>query len=127
MSASHPSFPIFLQHPSITMSRATTLLFAAAAVAISAIPSSRAASWTLTESYAPNDFLSTSKWSYWTDADPTNGLVTYQSASNAQSKNLTGVSNDEFYMRVDTTQQQLEGRPSVRIQSVTNYSDGIYV
>lgn len=101
--------------------------FAAAALAVSTLPLAQAASWTLSDQYEPNDFLSTSKWEYFTDADPTHGLVTYQSASNAKSLNLTGVSNDEFYMRVDTTEQQLSGRPSVRIQSAKNYSDGVYV
>lgn len=109
------------------MPRLTSYFAASAALALSSASSTLAASWSLSDTYAPQDFLSTSKWTYFTDKDPTNGLVTYQSAPAAQSMNLTGVQNDEFYLRVDTTKQQLAGRPSVRITSVKDYSDGVYV
>lgn len=86
-----------------------------------------AASWTLTDSYTGDDFMDASKWNYTTGTDPTHGLVTYQSASSAKSLNLTRVNGDVFYMGVSTVATQLSGRPSVRINSQKNYSDGVYV
>lgn len=82
-------------------------------------------SWTLTETYGPNDFFDGFTW--FTDTDPTEGLVLYQSMADAKSDNISVVANDQFVMAVDTTEVALEGRKSVRISSNTNYADGIYV
>lgn len=84
-----------------------------------------ASSWNLSTTYGPNDFFTGFTW--FTDKDPTNGLVLYQSMANARSSNLSTVSNDQFVMAVETTEVALEGRKSVRITSNEAYSDGIYV
>lgn len=81
--------------------------------------------WTLSETYGPNDFFDGFTW--FTDTDPTDGLVLYQSMADAKSDNISVVSNNQFIMAVDTTEVALEGRKSVRISSNTNYADGIYV
>lgn len=35
--------------------------------------------------------------------------------------------NNEFVMRVDTTEVRTEGRPSIRIFSNKNFTDGLYM
>ncbi|KAJ1045174.1 hypothetical protein NDA10_006908 [Ustilago hordei] len=103
--------------------------FIAAALAVGAIslvPTVSAANWTRTSSIRGNDFFSNFEW--FTDKDPTNGLVNYQSQSNAQSQNLSFVDGDgHFVMAVSTTPVALEGRNSVRITSKQSYSDGVYI
>ncbi|KAJ1599279.1 hypothetical protein NDA14_005963 [Ustilago hordei] len=103
--------------------------FIAAALAVGAIslvPTVSAANWTRTSSIRGNDFFSNFEW--FTDKDPTNSLVNYQSQSNAQSQNLSFVDGDgHFVMAVSTTPVALEGRNSVRITSKQSYSDGVYI
>lgn len=61
-------------------------------------------------------------------ADSTHGLVKYLPKAAAQATNLSYVQSDgQFVMRVDTTEIQTEGRPSVRITSNQTYGDGVYV
>lgn len=103
------------------------MLYAAFGLLATAAATANAASWTLSDTFVANDFMDTSKWNYSTGSDPTQGLVVYQSAESAKSLNLTRVSNDLFYMGVSTVDPQLEGRPSVRINSQNSYSDGVYV
>lgn len=81
--------------------------------------------WSLSETYGANDFFDGFTW--FTDTDPTDGLVLYQSMADAQSANLSVVSKNQFIMAVETTEVALEGRKSVRISSNKNYADGIYV
>lgn len=113
-----------MRFPSAAVSASTaSCLLGLACLATTSV---RAATWTLSDYYDPESFL-TDSWNYFTDTDPTNGLVTYQSLSAAKQQNLSSVTNDQFIMKVDTTEQQLSGRPSVRIYSEKNYTDGIYV
>ncbi|SPO27432.1 related to mixed-linked glucanase precursor MLG1 [Ustilago trichophora] len=85
-----------------------------------------AANWTQSALVRGNDFFSAFDW--FTDADPTNGLVNYQSQTNARAQNLSFVDGDgHFVMAVSTTPVALEGRNSVRITSKNSYSDGVYV
>jgi hypothetical protein len=90
-----------------------------------AIKEASAVSWSLSTTYGPNDFFSGFNW--FTDTDPTQGLVLYQSLAAAQAANLSVVSNNQFVMAVETTEVALEGRKSVRISSKQDYSDGVYV
>lgn len=42
--------------------------------------------------------------------------------------NLSYINDDgQYVMRVDTTEEQLSGRPSVRITSAKNFTDGVYM
>ncbi|PWN26750.1 hypothetical protein BDZ90DRAFT_232867 [Jaminaea rosea] len=104
-----------------------TATAAAGLLATALFNSASASSWTLTDTYDANSFLQTSSWNYSTGTDPTHGLVVYQSADQAKQLNLTRVENDLFYMGVSTVEEQLAGRPSIRINSQKSYSDGIYV
>lgn len=100
---------------------------AAAAVAVSALVSSvSAANWTQTATVRGNDFFNDFEW--FTDKDPTQGLVNYQSQADAMAQNLSFVDGDgHFVMRVSTVPVALQGRNSVRITSKNSYSDGVYV
>lgn len=63
-----------------------------------------------------------------TGTDPTGGLVKYLPKAAAKASNLSHVQSDgQYIMRVDTTEVQPQGRPSVRITSNQTYSDGVYV
>lgn len=108
----------------------STSKLTAAALAVSTIstliPAASAANWTQTAAIRGRDFFSNFEW--FTDKDPTNGLVNYQSSSNARSQNLSFVDGEgHFVMAVSTTPVALEGRNSVRITSKESYSDGVYV
>lgn len=103
---------------------------AAAAVAVSAFSSlvsaASAVNWTQTATVQGSDFFNDFEW--FTDKDPTQGLVNYQSQANAQAQNLSFVDGEgHFVMAVSTQQVALEGRNSVRITSKDSYSDGVYV
>lgn len=127
----HPSRPpsrqttrrVLSPHHTRTMKAHALLL--CALLALTPTYEAWAASWTLSDSIAANDFFA--KFDWFTDKDPTNGLVLYQSQANAQAANLSYVQDDGFVMRVDTVEEALAGRRSVRIASKTAYSDGVYV
>nr|BAM29293.1 GPI-anchored 1,3-beta-glucanase [Ustilago esculenta] len=99
----------------------------AAVVAVGALVSSvSAANWTQTAVIRGNDFFDDFDW--FTDTDPTHGLVNYQSRRNAISQNLSFVDGEgHFVMAVSTVPVALEGRNSVRITSKNSYADGVYV
>ncbi|CDS00560.1 related to mixed-linked glucanase precursor MLG1 [Sporisorium scitamineum] len=99
---------------------------AATLLASSLISSASAANWTQSASIRGNDFFSSFDW--FTDKDPTNGLVNYQSQSDARAQNLSFVDAEgNLHMAVSTTPVALAGRNSVRITSKQSYSDGVYV
>lgn len=101
---------------------ATALLLAARGAAAQSSNSS----WSLSESISGQQFFDQFDW--FTDKDPTNGLVLYQSQEDARAANLSYVDDSgNFVMAVDTVEVALEGRRSVRIASKSTYADGIYV
>lgn len=103
-------------------------MLATSLVALAALAAGvNAASWDLTTYYSPESFLQNSQWGYFDDTDPTNGLVTYQTLTGARSLNLSYIENDQYFLRVDNNETRLDGRPSVRIYSQQNYTDGVYV
>jgi hypothetical protein len=56
------------------------------------------------------------------------GLVTYQTMENAVALNLSYINDqNQYVMGVSTVEEQLEGRPSVRIYSNKNFTDGLYM
>lgn len=112
-------------------SNATTAFFAGVALSalgpLASLAADSNATWTLSDSIAGDDFFD--KFDFFSDKDPTNGLVLYQTESAAKSANLSYVdtTSNNFVMAVDTVEVALEGRKSIRISSKTSYSDGIYV
>lgn len=91
------------------------------------IQSTQAARWGLTTTYKANDFYAGFDW--FTDPDPTHGLVTYQNMADSRAAKTSYVDGkNQFVMAVDTTPTAPpSGRNSVRITSKASYSDGVYV
>lgn len=81
-------------------------------------------SWKRADTITAKDYMN--KFYFFDGQDPTNGLVKYQSQKAAQQQKLVSVDGDSFYMKVDTTEEQTEGRPSVRLQSKNTYADAVY-
>lgn len=94
-----------------------------AVVATLAVASVNAVTWNLKDTINGNSYMD--KFDYFTDKDPTNGLVVYQNQQQAQQLNLTYAHGEDFVIRVDTTKTRAEGRPSVRLQSKANYGDSV--
>ncbi|KAJ9651165.1 hypothetical protein H2198_009542 [Neophaeococcomyces mojaviensis] len=91
--------------------------------------------YNLATSYKGNDFLDTSKFNYFNGLDPNKGYVTYLDKDSAVNANLVGVESDVFYMSVDS-QSLLDtpdsialgsGRSSVRIESTTRWTKGLWI
>lgn len=84
------------------------------------------AAYTLEDDYfAGNNFFG--QFSFFTGNDPTHGFVQYQSQSSAQSMGLLSSSPFNAIMRVDSTNVQPNGRPSVRLTSNKSYSTGLVI
>ncbi|PWN37822.1 uncharacterized protein FA14DRAFT_130746, partial [Meira miltonrushii] len=84
-----------------------------------------AATWSLSTTINPTDF--DNQFNYYNQTDPTHGLVLYQDYQDAKANNLTGIAHGNYFMRVDTTEVQLAGRRSIRLESKQTYQDGVYV
>ncbi|EPS29445.1 putative beta-1,3-1,6- / beta-1,3-1,4-glucan hydrolase [Penicillium oxalicum 114-2] len=67
-------------------------------------------------------------FNYFSDTDPTNGFVVYANRQVAQDQNLTYASETSAILRVDSlTPHAVEGRRSVRIESIATYNTGLFV
>ncbi|KAI9724203.1 MAG: hypothetical protein M1828_003948 [Chrysothrix sp. TS-e1954] len=67
---------------------------------------------------------------FYTGADPTNGYVQYVNQSYATSAGLINTANNLVHIGVDSTHKYSPtgaGRPSVRLQSKTAYTHGLYI
>lgn len=88
-----------------------------------------ATSYTISETYDSTNFFT--NFDFFSDKDPTNGLVTYQTQAAAESLGLTKIVNgNQVYIGVDnsTTQgQNSSGIPSVRLQSKSTYTKMLLV
>ncbi|KAJ5259321.1 hypothetical protein N7478_012302 [Penicillium angulare] len=82
--------------------------------------------YTLKDTYSGTNFFD--NFAYYTSTDPTDGFVQYVDSSTASSMNLTYASEDSAVIRVDTdTQNQTNGRMSVRLTSNNQYDDGLFI
>lgn len=87
----------------------------------------RAANYTIEDHYQGEDFLN---WTFFSDSDPTAGLVTYLDANAAIGSGLATVDcNNVTTLAVDTNQTVSTGgsRNSVRISSEKTYSSGLFI
>lgn len=77
--------------------------------------------------YKGEDFFS--QWDFFTEDDPTHGLVNYQSQGDAESKHLAFVDGDATILAVDATKTLQPGqkRDSVRITSKKKWSAGLFI
>ncbi|PNS17978.1 hypothetical protein CAC42_3937 [Sphaceloma murrayae] len=92
------------------------------ALFITLFVSSCSAGWVLTDDYNPSNFFS--KFSFWTDADPTHGHVDYVDQATAEQAGLIKRRNGGIYMGVDYTNKAPNGRQSVRLTSYAKYNVG---
>ena len=68
-------------------------------------------------------------FSFFSQPDPTEGLVNYVTLSEARSKNLTHADDNSFVIRGDATRKLSggKGRDSVRIQSKKTYTTHVQI
>lgn len=85
------------------------------------------AQYTLEDDYTSGgDFFD--KFTFWDQADPTNGCVDYVDHGSAQQANLTKISNGQVYIGVDhDTKSPSNGRESVRLTSTKSYNSGLVI
>lgn len=87
----------------------------------------RAATWMLSDTVQGDDYYDKFNFFSGNDLQLTQGLVNYVDLQTAKDMNLTYVDGNNFVMRVDTTKEQPQGRPSVRIESKKTYGDSVIV
>ncbi|KAF5379325.1 hypothetical protein D9757_007612 [Collybiopsis confluens] len=90
----------------------------------------RSTNYKIEDSYQGQDFLDSSKWTYYSDSDPTHGLVNYLSAADAKSKGLAYVQDDgTTILAVDnyTTLSSGQPRNSVRVATTKSYNSGLFI
>jgi len=82
--------------------------------------------WKVVQSYSGQNFFN--GWSFYTDADPTNGNVQYVDQSTASSNGLLEVnSQGHAVMRVETTPKVSNNRMSVRVTTNQTFTQGLVV
>ncbi|KAJ3759793.1 putative glycoside hydrolase family 16 protein [Lentinula raphanica] len=87
----------------------------------------RRTTYTLKDTYAGDTFFD--DWDFFTDTDPTEGLVDYQSKEDATSKGLARVENGVAIIAVDSNSTLPSGtnRASVRISTKNTYNGGLFI
>ena len=86
------------------------------------------AGYVIEDDYSKDAFFG--NFTPFTDPDPTNGFVVYQSYENATQQGLmASVANYDSanYMGVDNTSISTAGRPSMRISSTKTYNRGLFI
>jgi hypothetical protein len=89
--------------------------------------SKRSSGYELVEHWGGSTFFD--NWNFYTNDDPTQGLVDYVSESTAKADNLAYVSDNVAYMKVDSTTNLGSGqkRKSVRIASSKRFDGGLFI
>ncbi|KAF5387384.1 hypothetical protein D9757_005720 [Collybiopsis confluens] len=87
----------------------------------------RRGSYTLNTSYEGDNFFD--EFDFFSDPDPTQGLVTYQTRENAFSKGLASVQDSVAVLAVDSTSNLAVGanRDSVRVSSKAKFNSGLFI
>jgi len=82
--------------------------------------------WSLAEAREGASFFD--GWDFWSNPDPTHGIVDYLNVNDAQSNGLIGMnSNGNVLMKVETTQKVSGNRKSIRIHSKNVFNGGLLV
>lgn len=101
---------------------------------LSSLSLASATSYTVSETYDSTNFFTA--FDFFSDADPTNGVVAYQTKDAADSLGLTKIINgNQVYIGVDNSTQASNSTssssssmmPSVRLQSVETYTTMLLV
>jgi hypothetical protein len=85
-----------------------------------------AAGYTLQTDYGTDDSFFDA-FDFYTDADPTDGYVSYVDQSTASSNGLISSSGGSVYIGVDHTNTASSARQSVRLQSTKTYTHGLVI
>ncbi|ESK96457.1 glycoside hydrolase family 16 protein [Moniliophthora roreri MCA 2997] len=88
----------------------------------------RGLKYKLQDKYRGQDFID--KWNFFSEADPTHGMVDYQTKENAKQKGLAYVQDDgTTILAVDNSTWLSPGsnRASVRISSPKTYNQGLFI
>lgn len=86
----------------------------------------QASTYSLVNKFNSSNFFSS--FDFYSSADPTNGFVTYTTASEASGAGLAGYVNDMVYLGVDhTTANPTSGRGSTRVTSQSAYTKGLFI
>ncbi|KAJ3786965.1 putative glycoside hydrolase family 16 protein [Lentinula aff. detonsa] len=87
----------------------------------------RRTTYTLSDTYAGDSFFD--EWDFFTDPDPTEGNVDYQSKESATSMGLARVENGVAIIAVDSNSSLPLGtnRASVRISTQKTYNGGLFI
>ena len=81
--------------------------------------------YTIVDHYDENNFFR--EFDFFTGPDPTNGFVQYVGAETADTKNLAGYAQGAVYLGVEHKSLAPQGRQSVRVESRTSYTTGLFV
>lgn len=105
----------------------TTLLVG---IAILSLSQTVQGAYVIADDYSGEAFFRS--FDFFTDADPTNGHVKFQSMENANATGLVGFMDGgnatrAIYMGVDTSKKASEGRDSVRVQSQKSYQHALVI
>lgn len=102
------------------------LAFALSTLIIIYLTRATLAAYTLQDDYSSSNFFS--QFTFFTDADPTNGYVDYIAQSPAQSLGLIATNSGSARLAVDSKNKASgRGRKAVRISSNKSYDNGLFV
>lgn len=90
--------------------------------------SSESRSYLLNHTFTGSNFFT--NWNFFSDTDPTNGYVDYQTSNEAWATGLVSTSNGSAYIGVDyntVVDDAGRGRKSVRIESQESWTQGLFV
>ncbi|KDN41962.1 glycoside hydrolase family 16 protein [Tilletiaria anomala UBC 951] len=84
-----------------------------------------ATNFTLVNSYSGDTFFD--GWTFFSNADPTHGMVQYTTQAQAQSAGLIGIQDGRAMMKVAADADTDGNRQSVRISTVDTHTHGLFV
>ncbi|KAI1262979.1 glycoside hydrolase family 16 protein [Xylariaceae sp. FL1019] len=88
--------------------------------------SAQAQSYTIQDTYDTTNFFE--GFEFYSEPDPTAGFVEYVDAATANTTSLAGYANGGIYLGVDyTTANPVNGRQSVRVNTVKSYTHGLFI
>ncbi|EPE06319.1 glycoside hydrolase family 16 protein [Ophiostoma piceae UAMH 11346] len=100
----------------------STLAFA------SLLAAAQATTYTVKDTFDRTNFFNSESFTFFDEADPTNGFVDYVDSTTASSAGLAGYMNNMVYLGVDyRTANPTGGRRSTRISSTNTYDKGLFI
>ena len=81
----------------------------------------------LKESYNPTNFFDADKFTFFSGADLNTGFIKYRTKKDATTLGLIKTNDDDVTIGVDSTNKDVDGRSSVRLESANTYNGGLFV